>query len=181
MVLFGGFTVFLIIIAGLIAPSFLKPDVRTFLPTPIGTARHSSDSGPDTVTIDAGDEHAWRFFHFDRGVLAPPDTTGWDLAIRRFRIVPSGGIVNVGALPFADVSRAPDSGYVATRFGRDTLNPAIYHWYAYSYVSHLLSPKGDVYVVRRRDGRYAKLQILSYYCPGPTPGCVTIHYQPLNR
>ena len=133
------------------------------------------------MTIDAGDENGWRFFDFDRGaVIVPPDTAGWDLAVRRFRIVPSGAIADVGAVPFDSVTAAPDSGYVASRFGRDTSNAATEHWYAYSYISHLLSPRGEVYVVRTREGRYAKFQVLSYYCPGPTPGCMTIRYQSLT-
>jgi hypothetical protein len=30
--------------------------------------------------------------------------------------------------------------------------------------------------VRTADGRFAKMRILSYYCTGATPGCVTFEY-----
>ena len=30
--------------------------------------------------------------------------------------------------------------------------------------------------VRTADGRYAKLEILGYYCPGAHPGCLTFRY-----
>jgi hypothetical protein len=30
--------------------------------------------------------------------------------------------------------------------------------------------------VRTTDGRYAKLEILGYYCPGGQPGCLTFRY-----
>ncbi|MGH7674740.1 MAG: HmuY family protein, partial [Gemmatimonadales bacterium] len=58
----------------------------------------------------------------------------------------------------------------------DSLNPVLARWYRYSMVSHLLEPKHRTYVVRTREGRYAKLQFVSYYCPGPTAGCVTFRY-----
>jgi hypothetical protein len=32
------------------------------------------------------------------------------------------------------------------------------------------------FVIRTHDGRFAKLAILDYYCPGAEPGCVTLVY-----
>jgi hypothetical protein len=39
-----------------------------------------------------------------------------------------------------------------------------------------VKPSPRVYALRTADGRYAKLEILSYYCPGAMPGCVTFRY-----
>jgi hypothetical protein len=47
-------------------------------------------------------------------------------------------------------------------------------------VTHLLAPSGHVYALRARDGRFWKLEVLGYYCPGLTPGCVTLRYAPLE-
>ncbi|MBI4421777.1 MAG: HmuY family protein [Gemmatimonadetes bacterium] len=172
----------MVIIAALVIPSFIAPQVRTFLPTPAGGVRATDARGVDTVTIDSGDEARWRFLDFDRGsVVVPPDTADWDLALRRFHIIPSGPIANLGAVPFESVAAAPDSGYVTSAFGPDTSNAATARWYRYSYFSHLLSPRGDVYALRTRTGRAVKFQVLSYYCPGPTPGCVTVRYAFLTR
>jgi hypothetical protein len=33
-----------------------------------------------------------------------------------------------------------------------------------------------VYAIRTADGRYAKLEIVSYYCPGAVSGCLTFRY-----
>jgi hypothetical protein len=33
-----------------------------------------------------------------------------------------------------------------------------------------------VYAVRTADGRFAKLQVISYYCTGAIPGCLTFRY-----
>jgi hypothetical protein len=101
--------------------------------------------------------------------------------LRRYNLIPAGELANLGAVPFDSVTAAPVTGFIQSRFARDTTNAATDHWYRYSYFSHLLSPKGDVYVVRTNEGRYAKLQILSYYCPGPTPGCLTLRHLPLGR
>ncbi|HSR42903.1 MAG TPA: HmuY family protein, partial [Longimicrobiales bacterium] len=42
--------------------------------------------------------------------------------------------------------------------------------------SHILRPKDRVFAVRTADGRYAKLRILGYYCPGARPGCLAFRY-----
>jgi hypothetical protein len=53
---------------------------------------------------------------------------------------------------------------------------AIASWYRYGFFTHILSPKPHVWAVRTADGRYAKIQIVGYYCPGPRPGCPTFRY-----
>ena len=55
-------------------------------------------------------------------------------------------------------------------------NDALRRWYRYGFFSHLLTPAGNVYAIRTADLRYAKLEILSYYCPGPVAGCLTFRY-----
>lgn len=175
--LIGGFGLFVVAIALLLAPGFVHPPVPFYLPTPPGAELPPASVVTDTVTVDAGREGRWRYFTFARGAVTdPPDTAGWDLAFRRFHVVSSGDIANLGRVPFDQVLEAPDTGYVPTAFDRDTVNRATAHWYRYSYFSHLLSPVGDVYVVRTRSGRFVRMEILSYYCPGPTPGCLTFRY-----
>ncbi len=40
----------------------------------------------------------------------------------------------------------------------------------------MLSPKPHVWAVRTPAGRYAKLEMVGYYCPDATPGCPTFRY-----
>ena len=134
----------------------------------------------DTVTIDARDPDQWRFFAFAKGLLMPPDTTGWDLAFRRFHVMVAGQAVSIDSISFATLRAPPAAGYVPTTFDRDTLNQAVARWYRYNMFSHLLRPKPQIYVIRSSPGRYAKLEFLSYYCPGPEPGCVTFRFQLLR-
>ena len=161
----------------LVGASLVPPGVLTFEPR--SALRHNA-LAVDTVTLDARDADQWRYFAFGRGPLVPPDTAGWDLAVRRFRVIAAGEAARLDTIAFDSLARPPRVGFVATTFDRDTLNRALARWYRYSLFSHLLHPKRLVYVLRSRAGRYAKLEFLSYYCPGPEPGCVTLRYQLLE-
>ena len=141
-------------------------------------------AGPRTVTLDASSPDDWSYFDFSVGsVVAAPGPTEWDLAFRRFRIVSNGGVgfpgqagaLDLGEAPFDSLAAVPGEGYV-TSSARDSTNAALERWYDYSWTSHVLVPKRRVYAVRTADGRYAKLQILGYYCEGARPGCVTFRY-----
>jgi hypothetical protein len=141
--------------------------------------------GPLTYTIDASDPESWRFFDFSRGSrVEGPAPLEWDVAFRRFNIVTNGGegfagqggALDLGEVAFDSVTSVPPDGYQASQARRDTVNAALKGWYDYGFTSHLLKPSPRVYALRTADGRYAKLEILSYYCPGAMPGCVTFRY-----
>lgn len=165
-------------VLGFVVVSALVPHRVPTFALPTTPHPHVPALTVDTVTIAAGDPDRWQFFSFPRGPLAPPDTAGWDLAVRRFHIIVAGGgaAIRLDTVSFDALAAAPAEGYVATSFTGDTTNPAFTRWYRYSMFSHLLTPAAAVYVVQGRDGRYAKIEILSYYCPGPEPGCLTFRY-----
>lgn len=172
------FAVFLGIVAYLVASSFVRRSLPTYEPSAIGPRPPGVDTVvSDTVTVDARDPTAWRFFDLDRGsVVSAPDTAGWDLAFRRFHIIASGGIVDLGKVAFDSVVSPPRGGFAANLTASDTLNPATADWYHYNFLSHLLESKDHLYVTRTADHRYAKFTILSYYCPGLAGGCFTLRY-----
>lgn len=141
--------------------------------------------GPEIVTIDASRENRWVYFDFSRGsVVERPGPTGWDLAFRRFEVMANGGaafagaagVLDLGDVPLDSLRAVPATGYETTPPGRDSTNPVIARWYDYGFTSHLLTPKQRTWAIRTADGRYAALRFLSYYCPGATPGCVTLRY-----
>ncbi len=178
ILLFTGFGLFVIVIGFLVVSSMMPREALVFEPTPIGpTPAPVQTLLHDTVTIDSQEQTTWRFFDFDRAsIVLPPDTAGWDLAIRRFTVIAADAVADMGPAAFDEVTEVPAAGFVETSFGRDTLNAAIDRWYNYSIVSHLLEPNGHVYVVRTRESRFAKLEFLSYYCPGVVSGCLTFRY-----
>ncbi len=178
-ILGAGFLLFLLLIGFLVASALASREVPAFDPAPRVT-RQSGDPGAprtDTVTVDARDGKAWQFFDIDRGVLLTiPDTAGWDVAFRRFHIIAARGVLDLNRTDFESLSAVPTVGYQTNVYRSDTLNPAIARWYSYSLLTHLLKSRGLVYAIRTSEDRYAKLQILSYYCTGVRAGCLTFRY-----
>ncbi len=75
---------FVIAMGYLVASSFTRRAAPTFAPT--------IEARGDTLTVDATDGKAWRYVSLTRGrVLTVPDTTEWDVAIRRHNVRVKGG------------------------------------------------------------------------------------------
>lgn len=168
----------------------VRPALPTFAPTPPRPAPVGEALvGPDTYTVDARDAARWVAFDFSRRsvVVEDPSSLDWDLAFNRFRVRTNGGATNtsgraaaadLGRVSFDSVSAAPDSGYVEDLrvSASETRNPAFERWYDYSWLTHRLTPKPRVYALRTAEGKYAKMEIVSYYCADGTAGCVTFRY-----
>lgn len=169
-----------------VASTLRAPEIPSYPPTPPAPAEVGAERvGPVTVTVDAAAGDRWVYFDLSRGsVVESPEPQEWDLAFRRYRIIVNGGpgfaggggVVGFPGVHFDSLVSVPEADYVLTRQERDSLNPALEKWYDYSWTSHVLEPKPVVYALRTADGRYAKFEILGYYCPGARPGCVTIRY-----
>jgi hypothetical protein len=170
----------------LVALSLGAPEMVTFpANAPPPDAEDIRAGRAVTITINAQAEGRWRFVSLADGKAHDaPDALDWDLAIRRFNIIANGGpgfaghaaIADLGPVPFDSATAVASLQWQVTRVARDSTNPAIARWYNYGFTSHLLEPKTNVYLVRTAGGRIARLAILSYYCPGPTPGCMTLRY-----
>lgn len=171
-----GFALFALVIVAIVASALTPRDVPVFVPTR-SRARTVPAGVTDTVTIDARDVAQWRFFDFATGrVMTPPDTQGWDIAVRRFRIITAGEVADLGGVPFDSVTVAPVEGYRSTEWGPDTVNAALERWYRYGFFSHTLRSRRHVYVLPMSQGGWARFELLAYYCPGPEPACVTLRY-----
>src|ERR671925_1027166 len=138
--------------------------------------------GPMFYTLEARASEQWTFFDFSRGsVVEVPHQFGieWDLAFQRHKILANGGatnpkgrgaILNLGEVMFDEVLEAPAEGYLEDTIASitpetiTTENLAIKAWYHYNFLTHVLRPKPNVYVIRTADGNYAKLRLVSYYC-----------------
>jgi hypothetical protein len=177
---------FIAAIAAILVASIRRPEPPVFaLSRLVARAPATGIVGPDTVTIDARSEDRWTFIDLE-GRRITTDSAAWDIAVKRHRLAVNGGddfLGGAGAIrlegPFERVLAAPAEGYQASRVtgGGDTVSATLDDWYAYSFFSHLLEPEpGVTFVLRTAEGNYAKLRVLSYYCPGPEPGCMTLEY-----
>lgn len=167
-----GCVLFVGVLGYVVGTSLSRREIATFLLHPPRLGGLTLPGLPDTVTIDTADPDLWQYVDLDYGrSLIPPDTAGWDLALRRYQIRARGAMSATGSAPF-DSAGEPET--VVDSNGAVTIGK----WYRYGMASHLLEPKGLVYFIRTDEQRIAKLEILSYYCPGPIPGCLTFRYAP---
>lgn len=177
---------FLLVILLLFISSLQRPEVQSFTPSVDYVRVETGTVVHDTVTLDARDGSSWAYFDLEGGVLVDgtvnPD---WDVAVQRFHFVTNGGLGYPGEgaaavveAPFESVADAPAGGFEQTEgaIGDAPANPVLERWYTYSFFAHTLVPNPETYVIRTRNGRFAKLAIISYYCPEATPGCFTFEY-----
>src|SRR5262249_25250303 len=131
--------------------------------------------GPVLVTLDASSAESWRNFSFRLGAVV--DGSG-DLAFKRYAIVagPGAPLPPLSGTGVGPGRAGPPHACMANEGAAEPRTPAIASWYQYGFFTHVLSPKPHVWAVRTADGRYAKLEMVGYYCPGPQPGCPTFRY-----
>ncbi|MET4105967.1 HmuY family protein [Hymenobacter sp. UYP22] len=107
-------------------------------------------------------------------------TTKWDIAVRGTTILINGGssgpgqggaIVKEGL--FAEQTTAPTTDYkVDARSAPAITTGSGKGWYNYNSTTHVVSPiPGRVLLIRTATGKYAKLEVVSYYKDAPaSPG-----------
>lgn len=182
--LLGG--VFLLSVAWMVVVSLRNPTPPTYPPFAGGDTAVADSGGTLRVTLDARDPDRWVSVDLDSGRVRHGRPPGWDLAARRFHVVSNGGEGLPGDAaaaparrPGLDVPAAPpEGGWAVTERDEDGElgHPLFAGWYDYDFFSHLLTPRPRTYAVRTTGGRTAKIRFLSYYCPGPDAGCVTVRY-----
>jgi hypothetical protein len=149
------------------------------------------------VPADTGAVGVFTFVSLrDSAILASSDsnTMKWDLAFRTTTIRVNcgasgpgqGGAIVLTSSDFDTLSSAPATGY---RIDSSTTSLAIptgsgNGWYNYNPSMNIIIPiPGVVLVIRTGEGKYAKVQIQSYYRNAPTvptasdkPRCYTFRY-----
>ncbi|MEP0547876.1 MAG: HmuY family protein [Rhodothermales bacterium] len=144
---------------------------------------------PTVVTVadlDArGEDGHYTFYSLRDGTVVPAADSAsakWDLAFKSTTILVNGGssgpgeggVVVLHDTSFAAVTEAPPSEAYVVDQGIDRMETAIpggagNGWYDYDFATGIVSPRPVVLAVRTADGRYAKVQIDSYYLGAPGP------------
>ncbi|QNE39902.1 hypothetical protein F1C16_10200 [Hymenobacter sp. NBH84] len=119
-------------------------------------------------------------------------STKWDIAVRSTTILVNGGTSGPGKGSaqvvdglFTEITEAPATGYKQdTNTGKAIPTGSGNGWYSYNSTTHLITPiAGKVIMLQTADGKYAKMEVVSYYKDAPaTPtaaspsGCYTFRY-----
>lgn len=136
-----------------------------------------------------GTGNHYTFFSIERNevvALADSNTTKWDIAVRSTNIITNSGTSGPGAggayvqkattfdnfktIPTDSVFRTDASTALAIKTGSGN------GWYNYDFNTNLISPiPGNILVIRTATGKYAKVEILSYYKDAPaTPSATDV-------
>ena len=122
-------------------------------------------------------------FSFATGGVTTSDTE-WDLAFRGTAVAVNGGTVtgtadepsrsgnggiSIQTGTFADVTSAEGLTFTQDADGAFAIPAGSDNgWYNYNFMTNVVSPiPGKVFVVRTHDGKYAKVEFLSYYEGAP--------------
>lgn len=149
---------------------------------------NNSGSTEKTYVVDATNPTKWVYFSFNSGdtlkVIDPLNSTDWDLAFKNTNIRTNSGKSGKGqggafltntqnASGFSTLVSVPgdvqftydDTMKVIVYMGyaNDTVNSALYSWYSYDHLTHLIVPSNNIYIIKTASGKYAKLWIKNYY------------------
>jgi hypothetical protein len=158
------------------------------------TTNEPREAGGQQTTVDATDETLWVYFDLETGtqleVADPLEDLQWDLAFQRFHIATNSGIsgnagaeVAIAPQAFDDVTTVPTEGFIVDEADSDDENEnpdyAFHEWYDYNFMTHVLTPKPQTYVVVTGSGNAFKVAIEQYYDDAGTSGVPTFNWAPL--
>lgn len=113
-------------------------------------------------------------------------SNAWDIAIKRSSLRTNGGDSGAGGRtltvfvagtgdPMSEVTTVPTTPFIADQFvspppdcelialdGGEPMT-AFGQWYDYDDATHIVTPKNEVYVVKRSDGTHSAFHIIEYY------------------
>ncbi len=121
-----------------------------------------------STNLTAGNDAAPRtFFSLRTGSEVPDSTHPWDIAFRSTTITVNGHARLLTGVNFDALTEVPEDGYTAG---------SVPSWYDYEMSNHTITPKvGTVIALKTADGKYAKVQIMSYYENAPAVPSGTAH------
>jgi hypothetical protein len=126
------------------------------------------------VDADAANTNSFTLYSLaDNKVIPNSDsaTTKWDIGFKATTIIVNGGSSGPGKGEaqvitgvYNELTEAPEAGYATDAEAKK----AISGWYSYNMTTHIISPvTGAVIVLKTATGKYAKLEITSYYKDAP--------------
>ncbi|MEJ5285877.1 MAG: hypothetical protein CH6_2899 [Candidatus Kapaibacterium sp.] len=152
------------------------------------TTQTNPPQSPSVVTVrdlpaDTGKKGIFTFFRFSDSTIvsnADSNSTKWDIGFAGTTIITNSGVRGPGQggaivlkdVDFNSVTEAPETGYRIENSLTDLAIPtgSGNGWYSYDPQTHIVSPiPGRVLIIRTADGKYVKMQIISYWKGNPQP------------
>jgi hypothetical protein len=147
---------------------------------PLKPRAEKQDDGSMLVTLNTSDTVRWVPFSFELGQEVPEGAAADILIRRHYWQAPGGSALVAEQTPLmkAEVDEAVEWVEDGLSDGF-SISPVMLRWYSYSYWTHLLESKHDIYAVRLRGdtGRAALVRLESYYCAPEGSGCMTFRYR----
>jgi len=151
-------------------------------PTPKGKIQNKDlGNGVTESEVNASDAKVAVYFSFDKAgevtPKTPADSKEWDMSFARSVILSNGGVSGKGGVEaaiiddkgFDDIKEAPANGYIkdvkdGPDRGEDADSVFLVQktWYVYNPHNHQLTTRKRVYVVKATNGKYYKVQFLSF-------------------
>lgn len=127
---------------------------------------------------DAPSGNKYSFYSFKNGKIANSDSasTKWDIGFRSTSIIVNSGISGMGQASaavvdgiFSDIKTVPTTAVFAQDAATTLAIPTGSGKGWYNYTNNQIIPiAGKVILVKTADGKYAKMEILSYYKGAPS-------------
>jgi hypothetical protein len=138
------------------------------------TVNSLSAAGTASATGQPIPANHYTFFSLaDNKQIAYTDSnsTKWDVAFRGTNVLTNGGTSGPGqggaqvyTGTFESLTTAPTTGYTSDA----TAALATAGWYSYNATTHVVTPvAGRILTIRTATGKYAKLEVMSYYQNAP--------------
>ena len=147
---------------------------------PLKPRAEKQEDGSMLVTINTSDQHSWIPFSFELGREVPEGAAADVLIRRHYWQSPAGSSLISEDLPLMDAVLTSNVEWVEDGLSDGfSVSPVLLRWYSYSYWTHLLESKHDIYAIRLRgeEGRAALVRMESYYCAPEGSGCMTFRYR----
>jgi hypothetical protein len=157
---------------------------------------HDDDGDAVITTVDATDDAVWIYLDLETRtqvtVADPLESDAWDLAFQRYDIATNGGVSGPGGVTVAivegtdaaSVTAVPSGPWLADAADGDDTNDdpdyAMSGWYDYDIMTHVLTPKPVIYVVRSPEGNAFAIQVLDYYDDAGSSGWMQLRWRPLS-
>lgn len=155
------------------------PDAGTPPPPPDAAIDGGGSEIPtDALTIDASDREQLVYLRVSDGVVTvadPATSSDWDLALRRTVVRTNsgtsgpglGGALGAGVVALESVTSTDTIGFAVDAIAEggapgstpESVSPVLGGWFDYDPLTHTVTPRADVWIVRTARGEYARLRI----------------------